>query len=545
MLVTDYIKATVRGTMGIVQDHIQERFTYNNNDYFLWVGRLSVKPLQSEISTPSEQSVLINSNSITVVNLCSENYAQQLLAKGVSENFMESIRNIREIEKPSTEVKNQASTAEQNRILVEYQTRFKELENEINELQNTINSYISFLRESIHTHTNIVFNESSLSQSIANALRFIDGKILALNNQRKNIKQNDLKTNSKSDIPLTDFPAVEIANNVIGMYDLLKTSFASEDNFKSITEVTDGAVSAFLEQKVVTLTREIDTLWIYPRIEGRNMFILVVAKFRNIGETDTPAPSRVTTPITRQQFTITNNRLNIDMIYIQGARFNMGSPASEPDRESDEYQHNVVVNSFHISKHEISFEQYDIFCEATERQKPDDSNGGRGKKPVINVSWHDATAFCEWLSRETGKTYRLPTEAEWEFACRAGTTTPFNTGNCLSTSQANFNGNNPYSGCESGLDRKRTATVGSFNPSEWGLYDIHGNVAEWCSDYYNSDYYHNSTVNNPRGPDDGENRVVRGGSWGNSARFCRCAMRNYQKPDGKKNFIGFRIVSTS
>ncbi len=252
-----------------------------------------------------------------------------------------------------------------------------------------------------------------------------------------------------------------------------------------------------------------------------------------------------------KDFTETVSGVAIEMVSIKGGTFTMGSPPSEADRGSDETQHRVTLSDFYMSKYEVTFEQYDAFCTATGRAKPSDEGWGRGKRPVIYVSWDDATAYCEWLSKQTGKTYRLPTEAEWEYACRAATSTteatrsvevsvPFNTGNCLSTSQANYDGNYPYGSCSKGEFRQKTLPVGSFSAIAWGLYDMHGNVWEWCSDWYGD--YSKGTQTNPKGASSGSVHVRRGGSWNGSARNCRSAYRNYSYPSYSCNFLGFRLV---
>jgi formylglycine-generating enzyme len=166
--------------------------------------------------------------------------------------------------------------------------------------------------------------------------------------------------------------------------------------------------------------------------------------------------------------------------------------------------------------------------------------------PVVHVSWNDAVEYCRWLSEKKGKSYRLPTEAEWEYACRAGSRTPFNTGDNITTSQANYNGHNPYNNNPRGVLRQNTVPVDSFAPNAWGLYNMHGNVYEWCSDWYSETYYDeckaNGTVINPAGPAIGSYRVLRGGGWGYDAANCRSAFRNRIYPDYRDNFIGFRVV---
>ncbi|MBP7463669.1 MAG: SUMF1/EgtB/PvdO family nonheme iron enzyme, partial [Bacteroidales bacterium] len=175
-----------------------------------------------------------------------------------------------------------------------------------------------------------------------------------------------------------------------------------------------------------------------------------------------------------------NMNVNVDDPNMTGTSTTVTTTSSEADRGSDETQHQVTVSDFYMGKYEVTFEQYDVFCTATGRTKPSDQAWGRGKRPVINVSWNDAIAYCEWLTKQTGKTYRLPTEAEWEYACRATSatevtrsvevSTPFNTGNCLSTSQANYNGNYPYGSCSKGEYRQKTLPVGSFSANAYGLY---------------------------------------------------------------------------
>lgn len=227
----------------------------------------------------------------------------------------------------------------------------------------------------------------------------------------------------------------------------------------------------------------------------------------------------------------------IEWINIPGGTFIMGSPLSEQSRRADETQHQVTLTAFKMSKYLITFEQYDAFCDSNNLRKPDDMGYGRGKRPVINVSWIDANDFAIWM------VCRLPSEAEWEYACRAGTTTPFYTGHNLTTSQANYNGNYPYNLNPKGIYREKTMPVGSYPPNAFGLYDMHGNVSEWCSDWDGA--YSLSPQVNPKGPNSGTQKVNRGGDWANDARDCRSAARAFSYQDSYIDITGFRLISNA
>ncbi len=230
------------------------------------------------------------------------------------------------------------------------------------------------------------------------------------------------------------------------------------------------------------------------------------------------------------------------MLLLPAGRFVMGSPESEAHRMIWERpQHEVAISKpFLLGRYAVTFDEYDHFCEATNRKKSEDQGWGRGKLPVIDVNWEDASAYCAWLSEATGRLYHLPSEAQWEYACRAGTETPFSFGVNITIDQANFNGNQPFANPGKGMRRRRTVAAGSLPPNSWGLHEMHGNVLEWCADWYGD--YLPKAVTDPQGPPDGSLRVLRGGSWNNDAQLLRSAWRYPVEPDVRGSNIGFRCA---
>ncbi|MCX7114051.1 MAG: formylglycine-generating enzyme family protein [Proteobacteria bacterium] len=230
-----------------------------------------------------------------------------------------------------------------------------------------------------------------------------------------------------------------------------------------------------------------------------------------------------------------------EMITLNPGSFLMGSPPDEPGRSSDEGpQHKVTITRpFAMGRYEVTFDEYDAFARDTGRKLPDDRGWGRGNQPVINVTWQDASDYAAWLSQQTGKTYRLPTEAEWEFAARAGTTTAYWWGPDIGKNRANCNG------CGSQWDNKQTAPTGSFPANPWGLQDTAGNVWEWTADCWH-DSYANATADGSAwldaGGGDCTRRVVRGGSWYYVPQNLRSAFRDRDATGVADDLLGFRLA---
>jgi formylglycine-generating enzyme required for sulfatase activity len=236
-----------------------------------------------------------------------------------------------------------------------------------------------------------------------------------------------------------------------------------------------------------------------------------------------------------------------ELAVIPPGSFMMGSPDHEPERDQAEGPRHLVTfaHPFAIGRFAVTFDEYDRFCEATGRRRPDDRGWGRGRRPVINVDWHDAEAYCEWLSRpeQTGQHYRLPSEAEWEYACRAGTVTAFWWGSAISSEQANYDGNYPYNGGAEGEYLQKTLPVDEFEPNPFGLYQTHGNVWEWCSDAWHGNYL-GAPADGGIWEKSGSTGacVVRGGGWGNFPAWLRSASRAWYAATLRDDHLGFRLV---
>ena len=240
------------------------------------------------------------------------------------------------------------------------------------------------------------------------------------------------------------------------------------------------------------------------------------------------------------------------MVKVPSGQFMMGAASDEKGAGSDEYpQHPVTIPwPFAISKFEVTFSQWDrcVAAGGCNGYRPDDEGWGRNRQPVINVDWRDVTSYVDWLTRKTGKTYRLLSEAEWEYAARAGTTGPFHFGSSISTDQANYNGTLSYASYGSalkGVHRKKTTAVGSFPANAFGLHDMHGNVSERVSDCHH-ETYHGAPSNGDAWTTGGDcdRRVVRGGSWSMVSDNLRSAARSPFKAGSRYNHIGFRVAQT-
>ncbi|TVQ33743.1 MAG: hypothetical protein EA370_11540 [Wenzhouxiangella sp.] len=232
------------------------------------------------------------------------------------------------------------------------------------------------------------------------------------------------------------------------------------------------------------------------------------------------------------------------MVMIPAGTFNQGSPESEPQsQDSERPQRTVTVPAFAMGQFAVTFDEWDA-CVADDgcSHIPDDEGWGRGNRPVMNVSWNDAQQYVTWLSSKTGRAYRLPSESEWEYAARAGTTGRFNTGDCITTDQTNFNGTFPAQDCPEGIHRVQTLPVGSFEPNPFGLYDTHGNTWDWVQDCSNENYNGAPTDGSAWMAGSCSHAMIRGGSYNASGSRLRSAARTEIFRGNRNANFGFRVV---
>jgi len=266
-----------------------------------------------------------------------------------------------------------------------------------------------------------------------------------------------------------------------------------------------------------------------------------------------PIPIYARHPKTAQYFieTLPNN-ISLEMMSIPSGKFMMGAPETEKEsRNSERPQHEVRVKAFFMGKYPITQTQWRNVAampQVKQELNLDPSSFKGDNRPVESVSWLEAMEFCERLSRHTRREYRLPSEAEWEYACRAGTTTPFHFGETITTELVNYDGNHPYGEAPKGEYRKETTEVGKFPANKFGLHDMHGNGWEWCAD----DWHENHEgapidaqirIKDIKKYEDPETlKLLRGGSWIADAQYCRSSFRYRYDAHGRNYDLGFRVV---
>lgn len=530
--IKDYIESEISGEMTVEASPVTN---INPKDkVFITLLMVSVAPLQKSVIT-GNYSPQVNNSGIFIINVMSDPaFRETLIQHGIAAERIQELENeIKHLKELVVMENRNASNREQNIIDRGLKNRLQ-LEKEIADLHNEIKNHSQLLKTTIETKTPVKFDEANTEAGIKAAHQYIDRQIKNIEDKIFELKAMELIFEPNIQVTYENLPAEEIAKKTIDKYMQLEKKYERVERFMEKITINDAQITGYESGQDIDIYRKIDKIWLFPVPgENDNFTLHLVAKFKI---TDKPVSG--TNEVAAQPgsvYTHNRNGVSIEFVSIPGGTFTMGSPENEINRDKDETPHQVTLTAFKMSKFEVTFEQYDAFCNATGRGKPDDEGWGRGRRPVINVSWDDAMAFASWIG------CHLPSEAQWEYACRAGTTMPFYTGNCLSADDANFNSNIPFSSCSKGQYKRMTLPVGSYKANAWQLYDMPGNVEEWCIDSY--DKYSTYLVTDPKKiSSDRAHRVVRGGKWLGSAMECRSANRNYMHPVSSYDSLGFRLV---
>ena len=336
-----------------------------------------------------------------------------------------------------------------------------------------------------------------------------------------------------------------VENNALGEEENVITS-ASDNLISSLESLSDAIKDSELFNETLIepeAIEESDEIAELEEIKESDEH----AELEEIEESDEiyESENAIITDNTNLENTIENNMSTTkieenDWTTIPAGTFLMGS--ADAGIDSDEHFHEVTVSDFKILKTPVTFEQYDAFCEETGKPKYNDCKWGRNNRPVIYVSYWDAVDYAQWLSTKTGWECRLPTEAEWEYACRANTDTEYNTGKTITTAQANYDGETPYLLASTGISRNKTMPVKTFPENAFGLYEMHGNVSEWCASEYDPSYSGSEQIDGSLDRSNNIPRTLRGGSWNNSLDELRSATRHKSNPTKRSNEWGFRLV---
>jgi len=349
--------------------------------------------------------------------------------------------------------------------------------------------------------------------------------------------------------PSLRYPNAMTALEALNSQPSSKTEWTRRTALKAVSFVSAGLAASVLGQKILQppTTETTIPLLTTPNFGGKSsgataQVVTHAESFLKTWEFETVTVNewgKITNRYSSQgRFFIEDlgQGVTLEMVEIPGGKFVMGSSPQERERSKDERpQHSVTIEPFYLGKFVITQKQY----QAVMNYNPSEFIGGQ--RPVEQVSWDDAIAFCDQLSQKTGKSYQLPSEAQWEYACRAGTTTPFHFGETMTTALGNYDANFTYGCGPQGDYREETTDVGSFSPNAFGLYDMHGLVWEWCQDIYQKNYNRTRKDGSSR-IDGADYRLLRGGSWGDKPSDCRAANRIRYPQNFRSLLHGFRVM---
>jgi formylglycine-generating enzyme len=532
-LLRDQIKANISGEMSVEKQYISK--IIDNRSKYVYLIKVNVAPLKKSL-TPGKSDTQKSSKNFVLNLLENYGYEAKLQTAGIPSNW---IKNIDFEAKSSRDVingSNNTSNRRQQQIIRMGNANLTRIDEDIKQLQRSLTNRSAYLQQTIEEKTNVTYNANRIKDSIDRALKYFDDQLDELKNKLIAAKEGELISKYDVNVTVEGRPEQDIAGTSIDIYKQIKSSYSKVEQFIRESEVVNNMLVSDKTASGQDIFREVEKIWLYPVAGDMDNFLLtVVAKFKI---TDIKHSGTATI---RKRVSDTFP----DMKYVTGGTFKMGSNNGESDEKP---VHKVYVDDFYMDKYEVTNAQFSKFLNEKGNQKEGGATwldisdndckivkqrskfvpvSGYANHPAIEVTWYGARAYANWAGK------RLPTEAEWEYAARGGSNSKaykYSGSNSVGT-VAWYNGNSG----------NKTHPVGTKQPNELGLFDMSGNVWEWCADWYGKNYYNKSPYENPTGPTGALVRVLRGGSWSNSDYNVRCANRYYYPFHSSYN-IGFRCV---
>ncbi len=586
-LLDDWIRLESSGELRREGQNILEDFN-SIQHYYINCSQLVVAPLKSDSSLRKATTASTIGQVLTPINvLATANWKEVLRTHQVSEEDIQAIERAIATKQSGIDKNTQLNADKEKEIIREFVANNAKLNDQMLAAENELKNIYQFLQT-------LVGNQIQVNAN--NAIQILKSQREAYNNQAKEKTTEYEVLEAKKWVwqPLEELIYDNNANNAIAnktvdLVAIIAANLTKEESQSSSIEVFNGQLIRDEKKEGRRKVKKLVKVWLYlsPGASNkRKITILSSFEWDLQQESTTPKPV-VPKPVANEGDKLNNEkkeepsikpneRINklieakqsflIDtlwpksiqelvksMVRIPGGEFLIGCEsgnAQDCDADGKEYV-KIKLAPFFMSKYEITQQQwYDLVKNTPKENKELNPvpSSNREKKlwnnPVTDVSWEDCQEFIARLNKLTKLNFQLPSEAQWEYACRAGTTTPFNTGACLSTTDANYDGNYPYEGCSKGTYLQGTNKVGSYKANAWGLYDMHGNVWEWCQDWYHDSYTGIPTDGKARESPTGSIRVLRGGSWNDGAQGCRSADRGSITPDARHFSFGFRLLSS-
>ncbi|MBN2357268.1 SUMF1/EgtB/PvdO family nonheme iron enzyme [candidate division KSB1 bacterium] len=549
--ITDRIKSFISGEISIENQVISS--TIDNREKFLYLVRVNVAPLKKAVqTTPAEPGAAANT---LIINAMTESdYQAKLKSFGVPQDEIDKIIFEVDASQQSVALANASAARIQGDIIRRGHMNLKKIDDEIVSLENSLDNRSGILKRIIEGRTTVVYNADKPDKSINRALKYLDAELEESKKQVIGAKEQELIPRYSVSVTAEGTPAEDIARTALDIANQIESAYSRIEQFMEETTVLNYQLTDYNKGQQKDVFRELDTMWLYPVAGDRDNFLLtVVAKFKitdkavlieSIDISKKPAP-----PSDPFQ----------DMVFVEGGEFMMGS---NQDLSYTNPEHLVLLSDFYIDKYEVTVEQFCEFLNERANQvedietyiwmKPVDWKnadisqiemlGDRffpksefNHHPVTFVSWYGAQAYAQWAGK------RLPTEAEWEYAARGG----------VKSRGYEYSGsNNPHEvAWHMTNSGNKTHPIGRKKPNELGIFDMSGNVEEWCADWYGHDYYEKGDYKNPQGPaskkEYNRGRVVRGGAYSKAFGYCACHVRADSSPDYIYSpAIGFRCVLT-